>query len=383
MSLSVDIRVEGRLLLGGGRLEEGVVLVKGGEIIWSGPAAGAPASQARVTLSRPDATVVPGFVDLHVHGGGGCDVADGTADALTRVCSVHAAHGTTALCPTVLSSDVERTLRALEVIRAAAGQRRGGALVLGAHLEGPFLNPRKAGAQPAEHLRSPDPALLDELLAAAGESLRVMTLAPELPGALAMVERLRERGVVVAMGHSDATFDEAMAAIDAGCRLATHTFNAMRALHHREPGLLAAVLLDPRVIAEVIADGHHVAPPVLHMLWRLKGPGRVAMVTDCTAALDAPPGQARLGQRPVTVTDGAVRLDDGRLAGSALTMDRAVINMTRLVGLPLAEAAAAASATPAKVLGLKAGELSEGSAADLVLLNEQGMCGKVSGGSVE
>jgi len=308
---------------------------------------------------------VQGYWDIHVHGGGGFDVADGTAEALEQVCRVHAAHGTAALCPTVLSSSPESTLRALEVIRAAAGRTVGGALVLGAHLEGPFLNPRKAGAQPAEFLRAPDPALLEELLAAAGPSLRVVTLAPELPGAMELVQRLRELDVVVAMGHSDATYQQATDAIDAGCRLATHTYNAMRALHHREPGLLAAVLLDGRVTAEVIADGVHVSAPALRLLWRLKGAGKVALVSDCTAALDAPPGRARLGRQPVTVVDGAVRLADGTLAGSALTMDRAVANMTRLAGLSRPEAEAAARDTPAK------------------LLNERGQCGKVTSGSVE
>ena len=378
-----DLRLEGRLLLGGTLLEQGVVLIRAGRVCWSGPAAEAPHLDARQTLARQGATVVPGFTDLHVHGGGGHDVSDGTADALEQVCRVHAGHGTTALCATVLSSSPGHTLRALEVIRAATGTSLGGVRVLGAHLEGPFLNPRRAGAQPRSHLRDPDPVLLDELVAAAGSSLRVVTLAPELPGALELVERLRALDVVVAMGHSDATYQQAVAGVDAGCRLATHTYNAMRGLHHREPGLLATALLDPRVTTEVIADGHHVSAPALRLLWRLKGPGKVALITDCTAALDAPPGGARLGQQPVTVTGGAVRLADGTLAGSALTMDRAVANMMRLVGLSLPEAVAAASVTPAALLGHSgAGSLEAGSVADLLLLNDRGQCVKVTGGSV-
>ena len=376
-----DLRVEGRLLLGGALVDDGVVLICDGRVCWSGPAAGAPSMEAQRTLARSGATVVPGFTDLHVHGAGGCDVSDGSADALEQVCRVHASHGTAALCATVLASSPDDTLKALEVIRAATGSRLGGALVLGAHLEGPFLNPSKAGAQPRTHLRQPDPVLLDELTAAAGSSLRVVTLAPELPGALALVERLRDQGVVVAMGHSDATYDQAMAGVEAGCRLTTHTFNAMRGLHHREPGLLTAALLDSRVTTEVIADGHHVSAPALRLLWRLKGPGKVALVTDCTAALDAPPDRARLGRLPVTVTAGAVRLPDGTLAGSALTMERAVANMMDLAGLSLPEAAVAASTTPAALLGHVTG-LQQGNAADLLLLNKTGLCGKVTGGSV-
>ena len=373
---SCDLRLEGDLLLGGRLLRQGVVLVCGERIHWCGPSSRAPDLEPRRTLRCAGGMVTPGFVDLHVHGAGGFDVADGSAEALDAVCRTHARHGTTALCPTLLCGSPQATLRALDRIRQAAGAtqaRPGRARVLGAHLEGPFLNPRRAGAQPAEHLRAPDMGLLEELLAAAGASLRVLTLAPELPGALRLVERLREHGVVVAMGHSDATFDQAKRAIDAGCRLAAHTFNAMRGLHHREAGLLGAVLLDRRVTAEVIADGHHVSAPALQLLWRLKGHGRTALITDCTAALEAPPGQARLGRRPVLVQDGAVRLPDGTLAGSALSMERAVVNIRRLARLTRAAAARAASLTPASLLGLEHG-IAAGGLADLLLLGQHGAC---------
>ncbi len=370
-----DLGVTGRLALGGELIGDGLVLIRGDSVVFSGPASAAPPGfRAARTLRRGGAVIAPGFVDIHVHGGGGFDVADGTAEAVHAVCAVHARHGTTALCPTVLSSSPEVTLRALACIRdaARAPARPGTARILGAHLEGPFLAPERAGAQPAEHLRLPDPVLVDEFLAAADGTLRIVTLAPELPGALDLVDRLRERGVVVAMGHSSADYDQAMAAIARGCRLGTHTFNAMTGLHHRRPGLVGAILQSDRVTAEVIADLHHVHPAVLGLIWRIKGPERLALITDCTAALEAPPDRARLGNRRVHVEDGAVRLADGTLAGSALTMDRAVANMVRAVGVPLAAASLAASAHGEWLFDgddRRRAPLAAGSRADLVVLD--------------
>jgi len=370
--LDGELLLQGPLVLGAELLEAGAVLIAGGLVRWSGPRAQLPdgaRAGREVNLSPGEGTLLPGLVDLHVHGAAGADAADASAAALETLCRAHAAHGTTALCPTVLTGAPERMLAALAQIRRAAegADQLGGARILGAHLEGPFFNPARAGAQPPEHLRRPDPALLEELLAAGGAALRIVSLAPELPGALALVERLVERGVIAALGHTDATYAQARAAIDAGCTLATHTFNAMRPLGHREPGVVGAVLDDDRVTAEVIADGVHVSAPVLRLLWRLKGPGRLCLVTDCTAALEAGPGQARLGDRPVRVQDGAVRLPDGRLAGSCLTLERAVDNLQRLAGAGLPGASLAASAVPARLLGLPP-PLSAGSPADLVLL---------------
>ena len=365
------LQLEGTLLVGDALVERGVARLDAGRIAWCGPRAGAPRIRAARRVALPaGALLAPGFCDLHVHGAGGADAADGTAASLERLCELHARHGTVALCPTIVSGPVEATLRALAAVRRAAeAEAGGGARVLGSHLEGPFLNPRRAGAQPAAELRSPDAALLDELLAAAGPTLRIMTLAPELPGALALVERLAASGVTVAVGHSEASFAQATAAVAAGCRLVTHAFNALAPLHHREPGVLGAALLEPKLYTEVIADGVHVAPAVLTLLRRLKR-GRCALVTDCTAALDAPPGGARLGGRAVAVRDGAGRLADGTLAGSVLTMDRAVANWVRLAGAALPEALAAAARVPYAALGLRGrGRLAAGQPADLVVLD--------------
>ena len=364
------LRLEGMALIES-QIEPGAVIVhqEEGVVAWSGPVDDAPDATASESFAG---YLAPGFVDLHVHGAAGADAADGTMEALEILCRAHARRGTVALCPTVLTSPPEVLLRALDEIRAATGGRPGeGARVLGSHLEGPFLSPRRAGAQPADHLCAPDRGLTEELLAAAGGTLRIVTLAPELPGALDLVELLVSHGVVVSLGHSDATYAEALAAVEAGARLAAHTFNGMRPLHHREGGVLGAVLIDRHLCAEVIADGVHVSGPVLQLLWLLKGQGSLALITDCTAALDAPPGRARLGDQPVSVADGAVRLADGTLAGSSLTMDRAVGELVKLAGAPLEGALDAASRVPSVVLGLgDRGTLTPGAPADLVQLDE-------------
>lgn len=213
---------------------------------------------------------------------------------------------------------------------------------------------------------------MEELLAAAGPTLRVMTIAPELPGALDLVERLCHAGVAVSMGHSGATYREAQAAIAAGCRLSTHTCNGMRGMHHREVGIVGAALLSPEVVAEVIADGRHVSPPMLQMLWRLKGPSGLALVSDCTAALDARPQVARLGAVPLALHDEDLRDASGALAGTMLTMATAVRRFSELVGAPVPEAIAAATLTPAAVVGAsEVGSVSRGCWADFLVLDDQ------------
>jgi len=369
--MSHALRLEGRALLDRELVDPAVVLVSEGQLAWCGPASSAPSTPVDETVQH-EGLIAPAYVDLHVHGAAGADATDGTDESLQILCRAHGVCGTAALCPTLLTSPPETLLSALEVIRGATGSRPGqGARVLGAHLEGPFLSPRRAGAQPAEHLRAPDRRLMEELLAAADGTLRIVTLAPELPGALDLVELLVERGVTVSIGHSDATWDEARAAIERGARLAAHTFNAMRPLHHREAGVVGAVLLADEVTTEVIADGVHVSTPMLQLLWRLKGAlDRLCLVTDCTAALDAPAGGARLGDRSVEVRDGAVRLPDGTLAGSSLTMERAVMQLAQQSHVPLEGALGAASGVPAAVLGLAGhGRLVPGATADLVLLD--------------
>jgi N-acetylglucosamine-6-phosphate deacetylase len=326
---------------------------------------------------RLDATgllVAPGLIDVQCNGAAGVDV---TADP-ERLWDVAAAlprWGVTAWLPTVVTAAASTRERALATLRAGPptdGVPR--AAALGLHLEGPFLAPERRGAHDAGQLVRPSVDAVDAEGWSRDAGVLLVTLAPELPGALAVVRRLVDRGVVVSAGHSSATADEARAALDAGVTWVTHLFNAMPALHHRGPGLVGVALADDRVRVGLIADGLHVDPTMVAVAARALG-DRLTLVTDAVAALGAPPGAVRLGglDAAVSVDDGAVRLPDGTLAGSTLSLDRAVRNLVAFAGVPLPDAVRAATATPAAVLGLEdRGAVVPGAVGDLVLLTASG-----------
>jgi N-acetylglucosamine-6-phosphate deacetylase len=329
---------------------------------------GAPPRAPDVDLG--DATVVPGFVDLHVHGGGAASFESGTADAADVVAATHLAHGTTSMAASLVTDTRDRMVDAVRELALLVQDGR----LAGVHLEGPWLSPQRSGAHQPGSLTAPDPASVDALLAAGGGAVRMVTLAPELPGGFDAVRRLVASDVVAAIGHTDATYDEARAALDAGARLGTHLFNAMRPLHHREPGAVGA-LLDSPVDVELIADGVHLHPAVLRTVFAAR-PGRCILVTDAMAAAGAPDGDYALGQMAVEVRDGVARLADGSrdgaIAGSTLTMDAAVRFAVRTAGLPLLDVVHAASAAPARAWGLgDVGALEAGRRADLVVLDEE------------
>ena len=325
-----------------------------------------PAAQ---TVRLDGHLVVPGFLDLHVHGGGGAHFMAGDPESCRRAARFHARHGTTGLLATTLTAAPARLEAA---VRAIAAAMREESLILGVHLEGPWLSERRRGAQDAVHLRAPDAAELAALVAASEGGVRVVSVAPELPGALELIEDAGAAGAVAALAHTDATHAQALAALAAGARHAVHVFNRMRPLHHREPGVLGAVLDDPAVTCELIADGHHVHPAVARLLWRAKGAAGTVLITDAIAAAGAPDGAFVLGDTPIDVRGGRVETPDGRLAGSTLTMDAAVRNACAW-GLPLPDALAMASTTPARVLGLGArkGTLAPGRDADLAVLDAE------------
>lgn len=317
-------------------------------------------------LVFPDATIAPGFVDAHVHGGGGLAFT-GDPDAAAGAVAAHRRRGTT----TMLASLVTETIDDLErAVRELASLVSDG-LLAGIHLEGPWLSPKHAGAHRPDLLRTPDPASIERLLDAGDGAVRMVTLAPELDGGLDAVRRLTSAGVVVAIGHTDATYDMTRAALDAGASVGTHLFNAMRGVHHREPGPVVALLEHPDAYVELISDGVHLHPAVLAHAARTK-PQLSVLVTDAMAAAAAEDGDYRLGPMEVQVRDGVARLaSSGAIAGSTLTMARAVRHTATVVGLPLEEAIRSATATPARLLGLsRAGSLHPGSWADLVVLDE-------------
>ena len=326
-------------------------------------------------LDLGDRWLVPGYIDTHVHGGGGAQFNTADPDEVAAVARFHAAHGTTALLATIVPAPARELAAALGAIaRCVPATRPGGAAVLGAHLEGPFLNPGLAGALDPGDFLEPDERVLGRLLAAGGESVRMMTLAPELPGALELVPRLAGAGVIVSIGHSDASYAQAHAAAAAGARSATHLFNAMPPFHHREPGVLGATLDLPELNCELICDGIHVAPAAVRLAYRAKGQSGVRLITDATAAAGMPPGEYRLGAASFVVAEGAAPgAANGTIAGSTLTMDDAVRNAVRFLELPVEQVVALASANPARLLGLDArkGAIAAGFDADLTVLNDE------------
>jgi N-acetylglucosamine-6-phosphate deacetylase len=305
----------------------------------------------------------PGFVDLQVNGFGGVDFLDADADGYSRAGEALLETGTTAYLPTLITAPEERLVGALaEIPEGGRGPR-----ILGAHVEGPFLSPRRLGTHPPAARRDPDPALLERILAAG--TVTLCTLAPELPGALDLVDLLVARGVTVSVGHSDATAEEANAAFDRGVRTVTHLFNAMRPFTHRDPGVAGAALVRQDVVVQIILDGVHLAPDTVRLVWRAAA-GRLALVTDAVAGAGASDGSYQLGDVAVEVRDGVVRRDDGVLAGSVLTMIEAVRNLHAL-GVPLEDALHAATRVPAQVVGADAGRIAIGAAADIVVLSEE------------
>ena len=320
---------------------------------------------AAVGLSGPGGRgiAVPGFVDLQVNGFGGVDFLDADADGYRRAGEALLETGVTAYLPTLITSPEQQTLAAMREVPVGEARPR----ILGMHLEGPFLSPNRLGTHEASSRRDPDPALLDRLLDSG--PVRMMTLAPELPGATELIDRLLERGVAVSLGHTDATAEQANAAFDRGARSVTHLFNAMRPFQHRDPGIVGAALARDDVVVSVIVDGIHLAPETVRFTWH-SARGRLALVTDAITGVGLPEGSYSLGNLDVRVHEGTVRGPDGVLAGSVLTMDEAVRNLHAL-GVPFEEAVAAATSTPARALGDPAlGRIEVGLSADLVVLSD-------------
>ncbi len=366
-SEGVSVLIGAREVLTGAEvLRPGWLEVSDGRVVATGR--GAP--PRRVDVDLPDSTVVPGFVDTHVHGGGGATFSDATPEATRTAAGLHLSHGTTTLVASLVSADVAGLHRQVE---ALAGQV-GDGLIAGIHLEGPWLSPRRRGAHEPSALRAPDLAELDDLLAASAGTIRMVTLAPELPGALEAIGRLVEAGTVAAVGHTDGTYDHTRAAIDAGATVATHLFNAMRPVHHREPGPVVALLEDERVTLEMITDGTHLHPALYRQVLASAGADRVSLVTDAMAAAGMPDGDYRLGQLAVDVADGVARLaGTDTIAGSTATMDQHFRFAVAQGGPDHAAALAAAvhqtSVGPARALGLPSPVLTAGASADLVVLD--------------
>jgi N-acetylglucosamine-6-phosphate deacetylase len=356
-------------------IESGMVVIEDGKIASLAAQAEVEVPTSAEHLDFPDLILAPGYIDVHVHGGAGHDVMQDDPSGRIAFERALARHGVTSYLATTVTAPMERILGALDRLAGVITADRDpvGARPLGIHLEGPFISPQKCGVHPVEHLVDPTLERFDKMWQASSGTLRMMTLAPELPGAEPVIAEALRRGVHSSLGHSDATFARAKAAIKAGATHATHTFNAMRALDHREPGILGAVLSDDRLMADIIADGVHVAPAMVKLFLKAKGPELAVLITDAISATGMPDGTYQLGGFKVQVRGDRCELD-GKLAGSVLTMDRAVRNVMSFADWTLQQSIALATRNPERLLGgtQDRGEIVEGCDADLILLTPGG-----------
>ena len=375
-----------RLWGGAGLLDSPMLEIEDGRIVSVSTRAEGKLPYGAHVLDFPGATLAPAFFDVHIHGAKGHDVMEATPVALAAVGSFLAARGTGSFLATTVTAPLDATLRSLSGLAKLLAQpaAEGRARPVGIHLEGPFLSHTKRGAQPAEHLLAPDIATFDRLFEAAEGRILLMTLAPELPGAVDLAAHATARGVRVSLGHSDATAAETRAAIAAGAISATHTFNAMRPLDHREPGILGTVLTCDALYAEMICDGIHVAPEMVKLWWKAKGAERAILVTDAMSAAGMPDGEYQLGDFAVQVSNGRA-IARGVLAGSVLTLDRALTNFMAFTGVPLEQALRLLTVNPAAMNGLgdQAGSVAIGMPASLVALDAAGkLVGSVGNGEL-
>jgi N-acetylglucosamine-6-phosphate deacetylase len=365
----------GKAITSKGEIANAGILIRDGEIEMVGPRSGMELPSGATEVQATDSTAIPGFVDVHIHGAGGHDVMEANEAALSTITGRLAAFGTTSLLATTITASADDTCRSVEgIAKYISGQYQTSdtrAEILGIHFEGPFLSKERRGVHPAEWLQLPSAELLQRFLQAAAGNARILTIAPELLGATPCIDAARSLGMVVSIGHTDASYEQARAAVAHGAHHATHVYNAMRPFTHRDPGVIGAVLTTPEVTAELIADGIHVDEIAMKVLLQAKGAQGVVLISDGTSATGMPDGEYLLGGLKVTVNGGVCRNAEGRLAGSTLTLDRALRNIVRL-GIPLADAVRMLTLNPATLLGIefKKGALRTGADADIVLLND-------------
>ena len=361
-------------------IQNPLLVVENGTITDVFPRASKEAPGKTKVVDLGDATLVHGFVDIHIHGGAGLDLMRALPSELPRLGKFLTTHGVTGYFPTTVAAPLDATCAALgrlaDAIETAAGPMNDDtaqARPLGIHLEGPFLSHKRRGVHPPEYLVAPTVEVFERLWQAARGHVRVLTIAPEIPGALGVIAEAARRDVCVSIGHSDAEMPIAQQAIKAGARHATHTFNAMRPLDHREPGIVGEVLSNDGISADIIVDGIHVDPAVVKLFLRAKGRNRAVLITDAISATGMPDGRYQLGPIEVDVKDGKCT-SNGSLAGSVLTMDRAVRNVTKFSNWKLRDAVQAATLNPARAVGLSAhhGILSKGASADFTVLSPAG-----------
>lgn len=361
--------IKGGSVIRGGRIEREDVVISAGRIERIGELDidGNQQLQNAEIINAKGMYVTPGFIDLQVNGGNGYAFMDAGEKAVCEIASFHASHGTTSLMATIITAPPEQIRSAMEAVRRSR-QRN----IIGVHLEGPFISRERRGAHNPRYIRRPSPKLFQELTEGFEGFVKMVTIAPELPGAPELIEAIKDLNAVPALGHSNATYEETLRATDQGVKYFTHLFNAMRIFHHRQPGAVGAALEHEDVITGLIVDGVHLHPAVIRLILKLKRVDYICLVSDATSAVGMHNGKYYLGDLEVYIREGALRLSDGTLAGSLLTMDQALRNLIAFTGIELPEAIRTVSETPAKVLDLFShkGSLEVGKDADIVLLSE-------------
>lgn len=375
MATQVLALVGGRILTPFRDIPDGMLLARDGRIETVGRAGDTPIPDGAEVIDAGGCTVVPGFVDIHVHGGDGADFMDASQEATDRACAFHARGGTTSVLATLRTAPVESIVRALEALRDSVGRERAGADIAGVHVEGPYFSPAEAGAQPPGAIKDPDPAEWMRILAFA-DIVRRMSVAPELPRALELGRELAGCGIVASIGHTAATFDEVAAAVEAGFTHVTHMYSSMSGLRrvqaYRILGVIEATLLLDELSTEMIADGRHLPPSLIRLIVKAKGLDRLCICTDAVRVAGFPPGEHTAAGRTILVEDGVAKLPDRSFfAGSTATMDRCLRTMVQEVGLTLQDAVKLATINPARFMRIDAdrGSLVPGKRADLVLLD--------------
>lgn len=360
--------VNGTVVTPEGLLENGDVLIEGGRITEVGHNLQCEADER---IDAAGQYVLPGFIDMHIHGAAGSDVMDATPEAIRAMADVLPKEGTTSFLATSMTQAPEAISAAMRNL-AAFDSEPGQADMLGIHLEGPFVSPKRAGAQPLQYICPPDDSQFDQWQEESGGRIKMVTFAPEEPGGMQFIRKLASENVIASIGHTDASVIQMEEAAEAGAKQATHLYNQMSPFHHREPGAIGGALLTDNLSAEIIADFIHSHPKSVELAYRMKGPDRLILITDAMRAKGLQPGEYELGGQPVHVTETDARLADGTLAGSILKMDQAVKNVAGMLGLGPVEVAKITSGNAARQLGIsQKGAIAAGKDADLVVLDDQ------------
>lgn len=360
---NVNIITPYEILKGSVRIENGIIA--------NIDLAGSLFSEDYEVLDGQGNYLSPGFIDIHNHGNSGFDIMDSTKEALDNIGEYHLSNGTTSYLATIITSSYEDTIGAIKNVKdyVNKGNR---SKILGIHLEGPFINPIKKGAQPEKNIRLPNLSYMNSILENSLSWIKMVTLAPELYGALDLIEYLRKKNIIVAMGHTDANFDETKAAISSGATIATHFYNGMRLFDHRDPGIIGAVLNEDKVYCEIIYDRVHVHDEAVRIALKMKGHDKIILVSDAIRATGLSDGEYELGGQIVNVNEGIPRLNSGKLAGSTLSLRKAVYNMVTFLNIPILKAVKMASLNPAKAINMHntIGSIEIGKRADLIVFDK-------------